>query len=71
VERIVTAMVVWSQTGILGYLLGPFAGGLVAASLGYAFVGTVSAVVGLLVLGLLSMPLSPTSRPPKPAPGGS
>ncbi len=30
VERIVTAMVVWSQIGIIGYLLGPLAGGIVA-----------------------------------------
>jgi MFS family permease len=53
VERIVTAMVVWSQVGILGYLLGPLAGGLVAEGLGYAFVGIVPAVVGMLVLALL------------------
>ena len=31
VERIVTAMVVWSQIGIIGYLLGPLSGGLLAA----------------------------------------
>ena len=30
VDRIVTAMVVWSQIGIIGYLLGPLAGGIVA-----------------------------------------
>jgi MFS family permease len=53
VQRIVTAMVVWSQIGIIGYLLGPLAGGLVADSLGYAFIGTVSAVAGLLVVALL------------------
>jgi MFS family permease len=53
VQRIVTAMVVWSQIGIIGYLLGPLAGGLVADSLGYAFIGTVSAVAGLVVLALL------------------
>ena len=41
VERIVTAMVVWSQIGIVGYLLGPLAGGIVADGLGYASVGTV------------------------------
>jgi MFS family permease len=29
VERIVTAMIAWSQIGILGYLLGPVAGGAV------------------------------------------
>jgi MFS family permease len=53
VERIVTAMVVWSQVGIVGYLLGPLAGGLVAESAGYAFVGSVPAAAGLVVLMLL------------------
>ena len=53
VERIVTAMVIWSQVGILGYLLGPLAGGLVADDLGYAFVGLVPAVAGMGVLVLL------------------
>ena len=53
VQRIVTAMGVWSQIGIIGYLLGPLAGGLVADRLGYAFIGTVSAVAGLLVVALL------------------
>jgi Major Facilitator Superfamily len=56
VQRIVTAMAVWSQIGIAGYLLGPLAGGIVADSLGYAFVGTVSAVAGLLVVALLRTP---------------
>jgi MFS family permease len=59
VQRIVTAMVVWSQIGIIGYLLGPLAGGLVAETLGYAFIGAVSAVAGLLVVALLR-----TARPP-------
>lgn len=53
VERIVTAMVVWSQVGITGYILGPLARGLVADGPGYAFVGLVPAVAGLLVLALL------------------
>ena len=30
IDRIVTAMVVWSQIGIVGYLLGPLAGGIAA-----------------------------------------
>jgi hypothetical protein len=50
VERIVTAMVVWSQIGIVGYLLGPLAGGLVAAGPGYAYIGLVPAAAGLLVI---------------------
>jgi MFS family permease len=62
VQRIVTAMVVWSQIGIIGYLLGPLAGGLVADSLGYAFIGTVSAVAGLLVVALLRTARSPVAE---------
>jgi MFS family permease len=62
VQRIVTAMVVWSQIGIVGYLLGPLAGGLVAESLGYAFIGTVSAAAGLLVVALLRIARSPVSE---------
>jgi MFS family permease len=56
VERIVTAMVVWSQIGIVGYLLGPLAGGIVATGAGYAFVGLVPALAGLLVLTVLRAP---------------
>ncbi len=48
VERIVTAMVVWSQIGIIGYLLGPLAGGFVAEGLGYAYLGLVPAAAALL-----------------------
>jgi MFS family permease len=53
IDRIVTAMVVWSQVGIIGYLLGPLAGGMVADGAGYAFVGLVPAAAGLAVVGLL------------------
>jgi MFS family permease len=62
VERIVTAMVVWSQVGIVGYLLGPLAGGLVADGPGYAFVGLVPAAAGLLVIALLRGGPTPASR---------
>jgi MFS family permease len=48
VERIVTAVVVWSQIGIAGYLLGPLLGGLVAEGLGYAYIGLVPAAAALL-----------------------
>ena len=48
VERIVTAMVVWSQIGIVGYLLGPLVGGFVAEGLGYAYIGLVPAAAALL-----------------------
>ena len=61
VERIVTAMVIWSQIGIIGYLLGPLAGGLVADGPGYAFVGLVPAAAGLVVLALLRSHPSLTS----------
>lgn len=53
VERIVTAMVVWSQIGIAGYLLGPLAGGTVADELGYAATGAVAAAAGVAVLAAL------------------
>jgi MFS family permease len=53
VERIVTAMVVWSQVGILGYLIGPVLGGAVAEGLGFPAVGLVPAAAGLFVLALL------------------
>ncbi len=59
VERIVTAMVVWSQLGIFGYLLGPLAGGAVAEGIGYGFIGLVPAVAGLLVLTLIGIPYAP------------
>lgn len=59
VERIVAAMVVWSQIGIAGYLVGPLLGGAVADGLGFAYLGLVPAAAGLLVLGFL---LAPRSR---------
>jgi len=62
VERIVTAMVVWSQVGIIGYLLGPLVGGIVADGPGYAFVGLVPAAAGILLLALLGRRGSPISR---------
>jgi MFS family permease len=52
VERIVTAMVVWSQVGIVGYLIGPLVGGVIAEGLGFAAVGLVPAAAGLAVLAL-------------------
>lgn len=52
-DRIVTAMVVWSQLGIIGYLAGPVVGGAVAEALGFAALGLVPLVVGCVVLALL------------------
>jgi MFS family permease len=60
-ERIVTAMVIWSQLGIVGYLLGPLVGGVVADKAGFAYVGLVPAVAGGLVLLVVS-----ASRAPRP-----
>jgi MFS family permease len=53
-ERIVTALVVWSQLGIVGYLLGPLAGGAVAQGLGFATIGLVPAAAAVLVLATYS-----------------
>ena len=53
-ERIVTAMVVWSQIGIAGYLAGPLAGGALAESLGFSAVGLVPlAGAAVLLVALL------------------
>jgi len=53
-ERIVTAMVVWSQIGIAGYLVGPLAGGALAESLGFSAVGLVPlAGAAVLLVALL------------------
>jgi MFS family permease len=54
VERIVTAMVVWSQLAMLGYLVGPLLGGAVAEGLGFSALGLVPAAAGLLVLALFA-----------------
>ncbi|HEY2935025.1 MAG TPA: MFS transporter [Gaiellaceae bacterium] len=51
-ERIVTAMVVWSQIGIVGYLLGPVAGGAVTQSLGYGVLGLVPASAAAVLLAV-------------------
>jgi MFS family permease len=59
VERIVAAMVVWSQVGIAGYLVGPLLGGAVAEGLGFAYVGLVPAAAGVVVLAFLLRSRSP------------
>ncbi len=53
-NRIVTAIVVWSQIGIAGYLLGPLIGGSVAQGVGYPALGVVPAVFGIAVLAALA-----------------
>jgi MFS family permease len=62
VERIVTAMVVWSQVGIIGYLLGPLAGGIVAEGPGFAYVGLVPAAAGLTVVACVLFERRPSLR---------
>jgi MFS family permease len=52
-ERIVTAMVVWSQLGIVGYFIGPLAGGFVAQASGYQAIGLVPLLGTIPVLILL------------------
>jgi MFS family permease len=71
VERIVTGMVVWSQIGIVGYLVGPLAGGLVADGPGYAFVGLVPAAAGLLVAVSLRSSGAPINRGTTAGPSAS
>lgn len=51
-ERIVTAMVVWSQLGIVGYLVGPLVGGFVAQVAGYRTVGLVPLLAAFPVMVL-------------------
>jgi len=56
-ERIVLAMVVWSQVWALGYLAGPAAGGGVAEALGFGAIGLVPLAASLFVLaGFLGAP---------------
>ena len=49
VDRIVLAMVVWSQVWAVGYLVGPAIGGGVAEALGYGALGLVPVAAALLV----------------------
>jgi MFS family permease len=49
-ERIVLAMVVWSQLWAVGYLAGPAAGGGVAEWLGFGAIGLVPLAASLLVV---------------------
>jgi MFS family permease len=55
-ERIVTAMVVWSQLGIVGYLLGPLAGGGLTQTAGFAALGLAPLTAALALLVLIAAP---------------
>lgn len=62
-DRMILAMVVWSQLFALGYLVGPIVGGIVAATLGYAAIGLVSLALGAPVFAALAR-MPRTSSPP-------
>ncbi len=64
-ERIVTAMVVWSQVGIVGYFIGPLAGGFVAQTAGYQAIGLVPllATIPVLILANRAPPRHHVRRP--------
>jgi MFS family permease len=49
-ERIVSAMVVWSQVGMLGYLIAPTLGGQVVTHLGFGWLGLVPFTAAAAVL---------------------
>ena len=51
-ERIVSAMTVWSQLGIMGYFIAPAVGGPLAENYGYAALGLVPLALGLVTLVL-------------------
>ncbi len=53
-ERMILAMVVWSQVFAIGYLVGPLLGGLVAETLGYAAIGLVPAAFATAVFAALA-----------------
>jgi MFS family permease len=53
-DRIVTAMVVWSQLGIVGYFIGPLAGGFVAQTAGYQAIGFVP-LLGAVPVAILAI----------------
>lgn len=73
-ERIVSAMVGWSQVGILGYFLAPTLGGLVVTYLGFGWLGLVplAALVAIVPAGLLASRAAAravSSTGPSPASG--
>ena len=47
-------MVVWSEIVIVGYLLGPLAGGAVTQALGFSWLVLLSALAGVLVLAVIA-----------------
>jgi hypothetical protein len=51
-DRIVTAMVLWSQLGIIGYLAGPLFGGAIAQALGFQTLWIVPVAGATLLAGV-------------------
>ena len=60
-ERIVTAMIIWSQIGIAGYLLGPVMAGAVAQTFGFSALGLVPLSAAIVVLAVMRW--APPSAP--------
>lgn len=65
--RIVTAMVVWSQLAMSGYLLGPLVGGALAQWLGFGAVALVPLAAAVAVLVLYARARGPRARGPRTA----
>jgi hypothetical protein len=51
-DRIVTAMVIWSQIGIVGYRIGPLAGGALVEPAGYCAVSLLPLTAALIVVAV-------------------
>ena len=62
-ERSITAIVVWSQVGIVAYLIGPLVGGVAVETSGYGILGVLLAVAAIPVAILLSRPGVTATRP--------
>jgi len=65
-NRIVTAMVIWSQLAMTGYLIGPLGGGALAQAFGFRTIGLVPlAAAVLLVVAYTSAARGPRGRGPR------
>ena len=67
-ESLVSAMVVWSQVGIMGYLVAPLLGGQVVTHLGFSWLGLVPLTSALAVgcAALLARRAAAPPAPPRP-----
>jgi MFS family permease len=65
-QRIVTAMVIWSQLALIGYLLGPLGGGGLAQAFGFRTIGVIPlAAALLLVVAYAGVARGPRRREPR------